>query len=148
MKKTFLAAMVLLFLGISFASCHDDYEEIVVSVEAPSEEIPKMLYQKDGITYIEISPDNGLTGEYYITQSDNDRQRTCVRFPLIKGGEIVFLAGNYEESIWNVAYMEKPEAFISTIQFVPGVDILVESSYAVTLQSNKFNKKFGFVLQK
>lgn len=135
---------ILLLCGAAFAlsSCSNDELDNL----QPQEETPYIMYTEDNISYIRISPDNGIAGNYYITVKDNGFERITVRFPLIKGGELVFAPGNVEKSIWNISYEEEPWEYSFSEQFVYNIDIIVESRYSATLQVKEYDRQYKFVL--
>ncbi len=141
--KTFYYYFLLLLCGAAFllSSCSDELDNL-----QPQEEMPYIMYTEDNVSYIKISSDNGITGKYYVTSSDNGFERITVRFPLIKGGELVFVPGNAEKSIWNISYEQEPWEYSFSEQFVYDVDILVESRYSAALQLKQYDKQYRFVL--
>lgn len=112
----------------------------------PEEEKPYIMYTEDGVSYIKILPDNGITGSYYITVRDNGFERITVRFPLIKGGELVFAPGNAEKSIWNISYEEEPWEYSFSEQYLKDADVVVESRYSASLLLKNYDKQYKFVL--
>lgn len=141
--KTIYYYFILLLCGAAFvlSSCSDELDNI-----QPQEETPYVMYTEDNVSYIKISPDNGIAGNYYITHRDNGFERITVRFPLIKGGELVFAPGNAEKSIWNIFYEEEPWEYSFSEQFVYNIDIIVESRYSATLLVKEYDKQYKFVL--
>lgn len=123
------------------SSCSDELDDL-----QPQEEKPYVMYTEDNVSYIKISSDNGIAGNYYVTQRDNGFERITVRFPLIKGGELVFAPGNVEKSIWNISYEEEPWEYSFSEQFVYNIDIIVESRYSATLQVKEYDRQYKFVL--
>lgn len=142
--KTVYYYFLLLLCGAAMvlSSCSDEELDVIQS----QEESPYIMYTENNISYIKIAPDDGISGDYYVTLSDNGYRRTCVRFPLLKGGELVFTPGNAEKSVWNISYEQEPWQYSFDEQFVYNIDIIVESRYSATLQLNEYSKQYKFVL--
>ena len=141
--KTFYYFLLLL-CGAAFAlsSCSNDELDNL----QPQEETPYIMYTENGVSYVKISPDNGIAGNYYVTQRDNGFERITVRFPLIKGGELVFAPGNVEKSIWNISYEEEPWEYSFSEQYLKDADVVVESRYSACLLLKNYDKQYKFVL--
>ena len=141
--KTFYFYFILLLCGTALvlSSCSDELDNI-----QPKEETPYIMYTEDNISYIKISPDNGIAGSYYITVKDNGFERITVRFPLIKGGELVFAPGNAEKSVWNISYEEEPWEYSFSKQYLKDADVVVESRYSACLLLKNYDKQYKFVL--
>lgn len=141
--KTFYFYFILLLCGTALvlSSCSDELDNI-----QPKEETPYIMYTEDNISYIKISPDNGIAGSYYITVKDNGFERITVRFPLIKGGELVFAPGNAEKSIWNISYEKEPWEYSFGKQYLKDADVVVESRYSASLLLKNYDKQYKFVL--
>lgn len=142
MMKTFYYFLLLLCgTALVLSSCSDELDNI-----QPKEETPYIMYTEDNISYIKISPDNGIAGSYYITVKDNGFERITVRFPLIKGGELVFAPGNAEKSIWNISYEKEPWEYSFGKQYLKDADVVVESRYSASLLLKNYDKQYKFVL--
>lgn len=135
----------LLLCGAAFvlSSCNNNDELDNIQLQ---EEIPYIMYTENGVSYVKISPDNGIAGGYYITVKDNGFERITVRFPLIKGGELVFAPGNAEKSIWNISYEEEPWEYSFSKQYLKDADVVVESRYSASLLLKNYDKQYKFVL--
>lgn len=135
---------LLLLCGAAFAlsSCsNDELDNLQLQ-----EETPYIMYTENGVSYVKISPDNGIAGSYYITVKDNGFERITVRFPLIKGGELVFAPGNAEKSVWNISYEEEPWEYSFSKQYLKDADVVVESRYSASLLLKNYDKQYKFVL--